>query len=398
MRATPLVKPQPNTHAGQGIPSDLKETIKTEAVRLGFLAVGITSADSFKNREADLAAWLRAGSAGPLHYMETFFERQARFLSGFSDLESIIVLAASYTQHTTSDPPQEPSGRVAWYAAGRNYHKTLEKHLKQLEFFIHAQIPAGNSVRIRRAVDTCPIQERALAEAAGLGFFGKNTCLIRPKGGSLFFLSTLLTNLKLQPDSPIHWDCGHCTLCMEACPTDALRKPHHLDANRCISTLTVESRGPINTELRPRLQDWLFGCDICQEVCPYNHSTASQSTWPELESQAGHGTRIPLALVLALRTQEDFLRTFAGTSLTRAGREGLLRNAAVVAGNLKDPDLVPELANALLNDRSAIVRQHSAWALGRIGTQASHEALTSALGIEQSPAVSSEIRSALGNP
>ncbi len=387
MQVIPLANPQCKT-----------ETIKAEALRLGFLAVGITSAHSLKNREADLSAWLRAGSAGPLHYMEAFFERQACFLSDFSDLKSIIVLAVSYARHSNPNRPHEPSGRIARYAAGRNYHRVLVNRLKRLESFIRAEAAAGNSVRIRRAVDTSPIQERVLAEAAGLGFFGKNTCLIRPRGGSFFFLSALLTNLELQADQPIRWDCGGCTLCIEACPTDALRKPYHLDANRCISSLTIEAKGPTEAGLRPHLQDWLFGCDICQEVCPYNKRIAADQPpiWPELDTSAGLGIHHPLASVLSLRTQEAFLQTFSGTSLTRPGREGLLRNAAIVAGNLKNPGPIPQLSDSLFNDSSTMVRQHAAWALGRIGTETAQSALNHALTTEKNQAVICEIRAALG--
>ena len=329
--------------------------------------------------------------------MEAFFERQARFLSDFPDLKSIVVLAVSYARHSNPNRPHEPSGRIARYAAGRNYHKVLGKRLKRLESFIRAEASAGNSVRIRRAVDTSPIQERALAEAAGLGFFGKNTCLIRPRGGSFFFLSALLTNLELQPDQPIRWDCGGCTLCIEACPTDALRKPYHLDANRCISSLTIEAKGPIEAGLRPHLQDWLFGCDICQEVCPYNKRIATNQPpiWTELDTSAGLGIHHPLAAVLSLRTQETFLQAFSGTSLTRPGREGLLRNAAIVAGNLQNSALIPQVSDSLFNDSSALVRQHAAWALGRIGTEAAHNALNHALAVEKNQAVISEILAAL---
>ena len=329
--------------------------------------------------------------------MELFFERQERLLSSFPDLKSVIVLATAYSAGSCLDPSSSlgagfaqhersisSSGRVARYAMGRDYHRAIKKRMKALESFIQGFTPTeaplrgtsldGNvteeaPVRFIRSIDTGPFQERVLAESAGLGFFGKNTCLIMPKGGSFIFLSALLTNLELVPDQPIPWDCGSCSLCLEACPTGALTEAYTLDARRCISYLTIELKTEIEPNLRPLLGDWLFGCDICQEVCPYNRKPLEQASWPEFEPTAGPGKRLSLQEVLKIQTEEQFLTRFAGTSLMRTKRTGLLRNACIVAGNLRDTHLIPVLTDLLENDSSALVRQQAAWALRQIDSK-----------------------------
>lgn len=323
--------------------------------------------------------------------METFFKRQARLLAGMPDLKSILVVAASYSNNAR--PAAEAgTGRIARYAWGRDYHRAIDKRFKKLETFIRTQ--ARDPIRIIRSVDTTPLQERALAEMAGLGFFGKNTCLIQPKGGSYFFLGALLTNLEMIPDQPIQWNCGACTLCLEACPTQALVRSYKLDARRCISYLTIEFKETIEPELRPLIDEWLFGCDICQEVCPYNRK-AEATPLEEFKPQTGAGARYPLKELLECRSEIQFLERFAGTALMRAKRPGLLRNAAIIAGNSRDLTLVGPLGEAVLTDSSPLVRQHAAWALGRIGSSNANRHLRKALEIELDPDVKNEIQTAL---
>lgn len=190
--------------------------------------------------------------------------------------------------------------------------------------------------------------------------------MIRPQGGSFYFLAALLTDCELTADEPIGWNCGACTLCLEACPTQALVRPYELDARRCISNLTIEWKGPIEPALRPLMGTWIFGCDICQEVCPYNRK-AQETQWNEFKPESGAGATLSIQEILAIRTEESFLKRFAGTPLMRAKREGLLRNAAVAAGNLKDPGLIPALKEAVYLDSSPLVREHATWALEQIG-------------------------------
>ena len=250
-------------------PQTQTEQIKAEAKRLGFLACGVVPATALNRHDAYLRQWLAEGMAGQLQYMTDFFKRQENLLKDFPDLKSILVLAIPYPTETGSETLS--TGRIARYAQGRDYHKVTQKKLKQLEAFVRSIFDVAPN-KILRCVDTSPILERSLAEAAGIGFFGKNSCLIDPKSGSFFFLSALLTPFDLTPDQPIQWDWGNCTLCLDACPTDALQKPFILDANRCIAYLTIENRGSIDEALRPKIGDWLFECDICQEVCPYNRA------------------------------------------------------------------------------------------------------------------------------
>lgn len=340
----------------------LTQRIKREALALGFDGVGVAPPSALQAGQEEMARWLRNGFAGRLQYMETFFKRQARFLAGMPDLKSILVVSASYAPN--ANPAAEAgTGRIARYAVGRDYHRAIEKRLRRLAAFIRSQ--SDPPIRIIPAVDTRPLHEKALAEMAGLGFVGKNSCLIRPKGGSYFFLGVLLTNLELVPDEPLRWDCGACTLCLKACPTQALVRPYELDARRCISYLTIELKEPIEPELREHLGEWLFGCDICQEVCPYNRK-AKETEWEEFRPAAGAGGRYPLKELLECRSEEQFLRRFAGTPIMRAKRAGFLRNAAIAAGNSRDPALVGILGEVFKQDPSPMVRRHAAWALGRL--------------------------------
>ena len=374
--------------------NSLTQAVKKEALRLGFAAAGIAPASALENHRLSLKAWIAAGSAGGLGYMQTFLERQSTLLGTFQDLKSVVVVAAPYheTEERQSDAAGPGTGRIARYARGRDYHKVVHKRLKELELFFKKQLP--QPVKTVRTVDTAPIQERVLAEAAGLGFFGKNTCLILPRGGSFVFLGALLTNVELAADQPLQWDCGQCTLCLEACPTGALTKAYQLDAGRCISTLTIELKGTMEPALRPLVHDWLFGCDICQEVCPYNRKRSTEP-WREFHPSQGAGKALVLKEALSLRSQEAFVTRFAATPLTRPKREGLLRNAAVVAGNLKNPELVPDLASALTQDHSSTVRAHAAWALGQMGLKGALDILSRALQNELDPEVRSEIKAAL---
>lgn len=375
---------------------ELTQAIKSEALRLGFQAVGVASASSLHHRRQELAAWISGKLTGRLHYMETFFKRQARFLGDLPDTRSVVVLIASYSNSNgpaVSLQNERKSGRIARYAQGLDYHRVITRRLRELQSFVGKLTPMPAQCAL--CVDTNPIQERVLAEAAGLGFFGKNTCLIQPRGGSFSFLAALLTNLELIPDEPIQWDCGACTLCLQACPTQAFTQAYELDAGRCISYLTIELRDDMEPTLRPLMGDWLFGCDVCQEVCPYNRKEQPGAVWKEFQPSAGTGAQFPLEELLRCRTQEQFVERFSGTPLMRAKRTGLLRNAAVVAGNLRDPDLVPVLTESLTEDPSALVRRHCAWALGKIGTQEAFTALFARRTKESDPSVLSEIQTTL---
>jgi epoxyqueuosine reductase len=251
---------------------------------------------------------------------------------------------------------------------------------------------AGRDVCGRAYVDTGPLLERDLARRAGLGWFGKNTMLLHPRIGSYFFLGALMLDLPLRPDPPFTGDhCGTCTRCLDACPTGAFVGPRVLDARRCISYLTIELRGPIPRELRPLVGDWIFGCDICQEVCPWNRK-APVSLEPAFRPRAGFET--PELIPMLQMTQEEFSARFKGSPIKRAKRRGLLRNVAVALGNAGDRAAIPALVVAL-RDPEPLVRGHAAWALGRLGGAAALSALRATREGEDDPFVIEELEMAV---
>jgi epoxyqueuosine reductase len=283
---------------------------------------------------------------------------------------------------------------VARYAWGRDYHKIIPPKLKALaETIIRL---GGEGAACRTFVDTGPLVDRAVADRGGLGFVGKNTCVLTGRHGSFVFLSAILTTVELPPDPLATKDCGSCRACLEACPTDAFVAPRRLDATRCISYLTIEHRGSIPTELRPRMGTWIFGCDVCQDVCPWNRARPP-AQHEELAPDRGAGPDLDLVELLAL-DDESFRARFQGTPLTRAKRAGLLRNAAVALGNLGDPAAEPALIHALA-DPEPLVRGHAAWALSRLGgvSPSGRAALERALATEVDEDVRAELRRAAGS-
>lgn len=394
----------------------LTQALKAEARRLGFHLVGVTDCAppaSFPRYEAWLAAGYHAGMA----YLASERHRQRRADPRriLPECRSIVVLGVRYfapsplpqafgrrgrpgagtspSAAATSprDPAGEgPRGQVAAYAWGEDYHEVLPPRLAALVAFLEEQV--GHPIPHRYYTDTGPILERDLAQRAGLGWIGKNTMLIHPRLGSYLFLAEILLGLELEPDPPFPTDhCGTCTRCIEACPTGAILPGRVLDANRCLSYLTIEHRGPLPEALRPALGNWVFGCDICQQVCPWNRRAP----------QAGDPAFAPRPEVPAPRLAEDlglsqeaFSRKFRRSAVKRAKRRGYLRNLAVALGNAADPRTVPALARAL-RDAEPLVRGHAAWALGRIGTAAARTTLEATLPEEADPWVREEIRRAL---
>lgn len=280
------------------------------------------------------------------------------------DAQSVVVLAVNY--YREAEPlPLAGVGRVARYAAGVDYHKAMDRQLKALIRDLERLDP---SRQYRYYVDYGPVLERAFAERAGLGFVGRSACLIHPRFGTYVFLATLITNAPLGRTPPAPGTCGTCRRCIAVCPTGALVGPGQVDARLCISYLTIENRGPIPRHLRPLIGNWIFGCDLCQEVCPYN-AKAQRGMHPRIVGQTVAGTELDLAEVLGLRTDESFAARFRRSPFRRIKREGLLRNAAVVAGNSGEAALVPVLREAL-RDSHPLVRGHVVWALGRFGAGA----------------------------
>lgn len=304
--------------------------------------------------------------------------------------KSILCVAASYAP----DPlfPADPfwSG-VARYAHGEDYHDEFRRRIEGLAATLESDFPG---LRWRAAVDTAPLLEREWAARAGLGAVGKNGCLIHPELGSWLLLGSLVTNLDLEPDLPLADLCGQCSRCLEACPTDAFPAPFVLDSRRCISYWTIEHRGPIAPEMRPLLGKWVFGCDRCQEVCPWNRGAPPARRSPS----GGVDDRRRLSLVELLQlSDQELRRRIQGSALRRAKPDGLRRNAAVVLGNRGAQEDAGVLAEAL-GHASPVVRQHAAWALGRLGGAEARQALQRAMGCEADPEVRAEIAAALEGP
>jgi len=336
--------------------------IKERAHALGFELAGIaaaTPADGFDR----LRAWLDQGFAGEMAYMDRYAEARRHPSSILPEVRSVVMVGVNYNLGVTEqqrDADRSISGRIARYARGADYHDILRGRLKQLLAWIQQEAP---NCRGRAVVDTAPLLERDFARRAGLGWFGKNTMLINKRLGSYFFLGALLLDLEL-PADPVHdtSHCGTCTACLDACPTQAFPAPGQLDSRRCISYLTIELRGPIPEELREPMGDWLFGCDVCQEVCPWNRK-APPGTEPAFQALPDLEPADPVEL-LSL-SDAEFRRRFGGTALTRTRRRGLLRNAAVVLGNQGDVSVLPALQRAL-EDPEPLVREAAAWAIARI--------------------------------
>lgn len=291
-----------------------------------------------------------------------------------------------WPSEATSGAPDAPArGKVARYAWGRDYHKRLRKKLLRLARAIRALEPTS---RILAYVDTGPVLDRAWAERSGLGWIGKNTNVIRKEAGSWTFLGEILTDLAIEPDPPAKNYCGQCSRCIAACPTGAIVGPYELDARRCISYLTIEHRGPIPLELRPQIGTRIFGCDDCQEVCPWNRF-ATPTANPDFAERPGQQT--PELIPLLTLDAAGFVARFQGTALRRAGRDRFVRNVAVALGNLVDRRAVAPLRRALQEDPSALVRGHAAWALGRIGGEEARVALVEAALREEDPEARREI-------
>jgi epoxyqueuosine reductase len=376
--------------------------VKAEAKRQGFAWAGITSPDPPPHFPV-FERWLAAGRQGEMAYLasERSRERRADPRLILPECRSILVLGMAYLpqdaqQLNLEDQAGNPLGQVASYAWGSDYHDVFPERLQAIVAFIEARV--GHPIPNRWYTDTGPILERDLAQRAGLGWIGKNGCLIDLQAGSYILLAEILLGIDLEPDSPFTTDhCGTCTRCLEACPTGCILPDRTLDARRCISYLTIELKGPIPAELRPQLRSWVFGCDICQQVCPWNVRFATAQSDPSFSPHA----QVPLPDLiqeLAL-TPETFNRKFKGSPVKRARRRGYLRNVAVALGNIRsgsaDPAAVGALSKSLRNDTEPLVRAHAAWALGRIGGEAAHLALREALGRETDVTVLPEIRMAL---
>jgi len=368
-------------------PAQLTGELKKAAGRLGFDLVGACPAVA-PTGAARFAEWLALGYAGEMQYLAGRQQAHADPNYVLQGARSILMLGMSYR---TADPakPKSGQGRVSRYAWGADYHELIRGRLNQLADQLRLWAPGAEA---RGVVDTAPLSEREFAQIAGLGWIGKNTLLLNMHAGSWFFLAALLTDLELDYDPPHATDhCGTCRACLDACPTDAFAAPYVLDARRCISYLTIELRTAIPRELRPAMGDWLFGCDVCQDVCPWNHR-APRSEEPGFEPQPGMN---PVELAGLFDLEESaFRERFRHSPLWRPKRRGLLRNAAIVLGNQRPPNALPALIRGL-HDAEPLVRGACAWAIGQYGTAMAAEALSRRLAAEPDAEVREEIDAAL---
>ncbi len=314
-----------------GINSVLTGKIKDFALNeAGFDLAGFSLAALPQIHSDALEVWIKKGHAGSMDYMERDPKKRTDAQQVLPGAKSVISLVINYHHPDDPKPTDRPVGKVAKYAYGRDYHKIIEKKLKLLRNYILELSPGA---QVKTYVDTGPVLEKAFAKEAGLGFFGKNTNIITKNFGSFVFLASLITDLELEPDSPHTGSCGSCRICIDACPTNALLGNYEIDARRCISYLTIESKQPIPQELQKGVGEWAFGCDICQDVCPYNHK-AKTTRHAELYPNKIAGTWLDLNEIQNFSSDEQFQARFQGSPVKRAKRQGLVKNAEVVLKNI----------------------------------------------------------------
>lgn len=361
----------------------LTREIKEKAREKGFDLVGVAHLEKIESKR--LNEWLARSFHGEMGYLARNRAKRLDPSLVVNNAASIVVVGLNY--HRADSPPDGKAGcaSLSKYAAGDDYHSVMEKRLKSLFCSIQESVPG---VEGRFYVDTGPVMEKYWAQLAGIGWIGKHTNLISRRIGSWFFLGVILLDIELAYDRPALDHCGTCTACIDACPTEAIVEPYLLDARRCISYLTIELRGDIPIALRPGMGNLVFGCDICQDVCPWNSRAVETD---ELGfTQRSYDTSFE---TLAAMRPEDFRERFRGSPVKRAKWRGFMRNLAVAMGNSGDAGVVPSLT-ALLEVEDAMVRRHAAWALGRIGGKSSLQALRKRLLREKDPGVRRAIRAA----
>ena len=338
----------------------LEEAIRAEAERIGFAACGFARADAADGAGLELQRWLEAGHHGTMGWMEERAHHRVSPLALWPEAKSAIAVGMSYAP--ASDPlalGEHPElGRISVYAQGGDYHKTVKNALKALARFIVVQVPS----ELKVFVDTAPVMEKPLAQAAGIGWQGKHTNLVSREHGSWLFLGVILTSLELQPDVPAveGRHCGSCTRCLDACPTSAFLGPHRIDARRCISYLTIEHDGPIPLDLRAGMGNRIYGCDDCLAVCPWNRfadaASANRAFLPRAELVAPR-----LADLLAL-DEAAFREMFAGSPIKRIGWKRMIRNCLIAAGNSGDSSLIPAIG-AHVTSNDPVIAEAARWAV-----------------------------------
>lgn len=345
----------------------IEERVRTRAKELGFARVGIARAQVLDEDYARYEAFLSENLHGSMRYLEEHREVRKRVDTAavLEGARSVIVCAIDYRNAPALDGAREargPKGAViARYARGQDYHKFVRKKLRRLAEFVQRETGCA----ARAMIDTAPVLERAWARLAGVGFVGKNGCIIVPGLGSFVLLGEVVTTADLVEDQPMESRCGSCTRCLEACPTDAFVKPFVLDARKCISFLTIEHRGAMPEALRPLVGDRWFGCDDCQDVCPYNQSKAQRGESAPQFSLSERWSSRTIESLLAMNERE-FDQLTQGSPLRRPGREGLVRNALIVLGNTGTREHIPAIERVIERERSEVLRETARWAIAAI--------------------------------
>ena len=339
-----------------------KLRIKEIARETGFHACGITLPEVPPQAEETIQKWTENGKHGEMIYLERYSKRRDDFWNRFHDAKSVVVLGVNYysTEHSSKSTPFV--GKIARYAWGKDYHRVISKKIGQLVERFKKE--SRDSIYFETAVDTKPLLERTLGVRAGLGFMGKQTQLLSLQFGPWLFLSELITNLELEPDEPHQGNCGTCRICIDECPTGAIEETGEIDARKCIAYLTIEHKSEIPAAVRPKIKNWVFGCDECLNVCPY---TAKQkpTDWNELTSEQGFGPELDLLKLFETKTNGQYEKIFQGSAISRASRKQLLRNAAVVLGNQGSKSAIRVLEKAQ-DEVPPMVREHVLWAIQRI--------------------------------
>lgn len=351
--------------------------VKKTALEFGFDHCSATPAKISERDKESYLAWCANGYAADMAYMTREPDKRLRIQTAFPGAQTVLTLGVSYFQGPLPEKPGPDYGRVARYAWGLDYHEVIQERLQRLLARLKDEVELP--MRPALAIDSKPLLERALAQSAAMGFMGKNTVLIVPRAeageagsaarfhvGSWIFLAEILLDVPLEQISdPVSFSgCGGCTKCLNACPTGAFEGPYRLRADKCIAYLTIENKGWIPIEMRPRIGDWIFGCDVCQDVCPFN-ARAFETRWPEFRAENGAGAWVSLKDILSVPDPRAFKAKWGRTPFSRAKRKGLLRNACVVAGNSGDDRLLPFL-EPLRQDPEPLLRGHALWAMSRL--------------------------------
>jgi len=367
---------------------NLSQAIKEKAKEIGFDLVGISPVDKFPETEA-YKEWLKKGFAGKMEYMERSAEKRKDIKKVLPSARSVISCALNYnTDYPYSVSETDKSrGWISRYAWGDDYHYVMEEKLKSLLEYIKKE--SRYEVEAKIYVDTGPVLDRVYAKYGGIGWFGKNTCILDQDIGSWFFIGEMITNLELICDEPLQDRCGSCTMCIDACPTGALLKPYVLDSRLCISYLTIELRDDIPINLRDKVGNNIYGCDICQDVCPWNRK-AEVTDEPSFKPR--EGLYSPSLLSLLNLSEEEYKETFRQSPIKRAKRRGLVRNVLIAMGNSGNKGFIRHLEGKL-KDTDPMIRAHAAWAIWKLGGKDAYEILEKYLATETDSEVKEEITS-----